>query len=130
MATARDFVTRALRLLRVIGAGDAPTADEATDALATFNEMLAAWQIDGLDLGLPVLALGDEVLVPAPYEMALRYNLAVKLASEFGAGLTPEIVGVAEAQERVIRAWQADVDELTVDPMLVRRGTYYRGGAF
>ena len=48
MATASDLITRALRRVRAIGKDQVLTADEAADALAELNDMLAEWRNDGL----------------------------------------------------------------------------------
>jgi hypothetical protein len=39
----RDAIERALRLLGALGGGDAPTADEMSDALLAFNNLKASW---------------------------------------------------------------------------------------
>lgn len=43
MATARDVLKRAMRLISAIGAGEEPTAEEGADGLAALNSMLDAW---------------------------------------------------------------------------------------
>lgn len=43
MATYRDLISGSLRLLGVIAQGEAPSAAEADDALATLNEMIDSW---------------------------------------------------------------------------------------
>ena len=56
MATALDRITRALRLIRVLEAGENPSSDEAADALVTFNAMLDEWENDKL----MIYAMRDE----------------------------------------------------------------------
>lgn len=46
--TANDLITRSLRLLGVIAAGEAPAFDEAGDGLKTLNEMIDGWNADRL----------------------------------------------------------------------------------
>lgn len=47
MTTIREIVTGSLRLLEVIGAGEAPTAEDAADALSSLSSMMDSWSIDG-----------------------------------------------------------------------------------
>lgn len=48
MATARDIIKGAMRLLGVLRQSEEPTADEASDALTALNGMLSTWSNDGL----------------------------------------------------------------------------------
>lgn len=41
--TARDLITRALRLIQVVGDGETPSASEASDALTVLNELIDTW---------------------------------------------------------------------------------------
>lgn len=46
MATGRDIVTQALRKAGVTAAGRPPNADDITDGLSDFNDMLGQWMTD------------------------------------------------------------------------------------
>ncbi|NJM09337.1 MAG: hypothetical protein HC883_00095 [Bdellovibrionaceae bacterium] len=48
MATPRDIVKGALRILGVIAAGETPTSAELSDGLTTLNEMLESWSLEKL----------------------------------------------------------------------------------
>lgn len=48
MATCNDIITRALRKLRVIGAGEDPTSDEAADGLTVLQSMYLGWVDNGV----------------------------------------------------------------------------------
>lgn len=46
--TAREMIASSLRLLGVLSSGEVATADEANDALASLNQMLAVWSNENL----------------------------------------------------------------------------------
>lgn len=46
--TVRDMLTRAMRAAQILGAGETMDADDANDALISFNQMLDAWQAERL----------------------------------------------------------------------------------
>lgn len=48
MPTAIQLITRSMRLAGVIGKGETPDDDEATDGLTALNSMLDSWQIQRL----------------------------------------------------------------------------------
>lgn len=48
MATARDLISRSLRLIHVLDPGESPTASEANDSLTALNDMLDSMSIPGL----------------------------------------------------------------------------------
>lgn len=71
MTTATDIVKRSLRLARVLGAGETPSADELSDALLSLNAMLDSWQIQNLyvyslDETTNALAPGTSALTIGP----------------------------------------------------------------
>lgn len=48
MATALDLITRSMRLAKILGTNEEPTAQEATDALSSLNSLLEAWSLERL----------------------------------------------------------------------------------
>lgn len=48
MATAHDLIKRALRLVRALGTGETPSADQAADGLTALNALLDSWAISRL----------------------------------------------------------------------------------
>ena len=98
MATAQTIINRALRLCRVIDGEAAMSAYDASDALETLNAMLAEWHAAGV--GLPVYSfasLTTDLASDAADREAIAYQLAMRVAPEYGAALSPEIVEIANA---------------------------------
>ena len=50
MTTALQLVTSSLRKLGAVAAGEAPDADEQSDALAALNQIIESWNLQGLAL--------------------------------------------------------------------------------
>lgn len=48
MTTALDIITQAMRKCGILAVNEAPTSEEANDALDALNEMLASWSNDSL----------------------------------------------------------------------------------
>lgn len=131
MATAGDIVNRALRLLGVVGIGYAAAAEEMQEGLAAFTAMMAAWENEGVYLG-PIagdpLAVATDIPLPPSHEEALQYNLAKRLAGEYGRALKPEQLEIAENGFRALQAAYAEVPEMCPDAGL--RSTYHPWGLF
>jgi hypothetical protein len=56
---------------------------------------------------------------PPGYAKALRYNLAVDLAPEYGRSVTPEVAIQAVASQAIIKSLNTPVADLRCDPALV-----------
>lgn len=125
--TIGELVTRALQLAGVIGMGRAPSAAEMNDGIDTLNEMLQAWALDGMDLGLNTLVQTDTDMIDAAFVKGIRYNLAVELAGSHGIlnELPATVVGEAESQKELLRAALADIDNLRCDNSLIGRKPFY-----
>jgi len=94
--TALSIIKRALRLARVIDAYTAPDANDAADALETLNAMLAEWH--EAEIGLPdysLATLDTELASDAADREAIAYQLAARLAPEYGVSLSVETATVA-----------------------------------
>jgi hypothetical protein len=95
--TAGDIIKRALRLCRVVDAYTAVEPQDAADALDTLNAMLAEWH--EAEIGLPdysFASLTDPLASDAADREAIAYQLAARLAPEYGVSLPVEVAGVAQ----------------------------------
>src|SRR5690349_2566630 len=102
--TALSIIKRALRLAKVIDAYTAPDANDAADALDTLNAMLAEWH--EAEIGLPDYSfanLTDELASDAADREAIAYQLAARLAPEYGVELSPMVAAVAEGTMNRVR---------------------------
>lgn len=112
--TARDVCRFALR--KVTGNGVASTAAELDDALERLNDMIAAWRIQSLDIGIAGnLAAGTVLAIPDAYISALKFCLRKDLHDFYEVPLSAlDVERAREAQESV-RAHVMRFNDLTFD---------------
>lgn len=132
--TALDIIKGAMRLIGVLAAGEVPRAEDAQDALLSLNAMINDWQNEPLiDAELsPYDSLAEDNPLQAGYEKALKYNLAVELAPEYGKAATIPALVVSEAlnsKAKIKRAVIANREDLLEcdDALLINeqnRGVY------
>lgn len=111
MATATDpptvgkIVSDALMMLGV-RVGESPiTAAEAVDGLFTLNDMLAEWSVDGIDIGYEALDETTDVVNVIPGGVAaIKPNLAIYMAPEYGRVVTEALFRRAKSAKRAIRS--------------------------
>lgn len=105
MATVLDIVTGALQLLEIRVAESAVTASEAEDGLTALNDMMNEWNVDGIDIGYETLDnTDDELFVQLGSLGAMKANLAVYIAPEYGRVVTPELQKRADRSKKSLRA--------------------------
>jgi hypothetical protein len=123
MATAIDIITRALRLINAIEAGETASAEDAVDGLAALNEMVHDWENAGIHIGWSTVAQDDELLVHDKYLKGIRYNLAVHLAAEWdGIDAPASVVAIAVAAFKTFQLGTLEFD----DDMQVDRALHPR----
>lgn len=122
MATVADLIERSLRTLGILAASETPKADQLTDGFLALNDMLDGWAAEGLDVS-PFAATTDEVDLPPGYARALRYNLAVELADDYGVAVPPTVGGNAADSKTILKRTEFEPTYLESDPAILTPGT-------
>lgn len=91
MTTATEIVTAALGKLLVRSADVPLEADELQDGIAALNRMMAAWNLSALSW-TAVTSGSDTIASPAYAEDAQVFDLAQRLAPDYGVALNPALV--------------------------------------
>lgn len=101
--SAAQIITDALQELLVQASEQPIQADEMQSGIRALNRMMTEWDANGYALGFTIITNpSDLVTIPAGANSAVVYNLAVKLAGQFDAQLTPSLVAAATEGMRVI----------------------------
>ena len=116
---ARDLITRALLKGNIIARGEEPTPDEADDSLVTLNEMLHAWETDGIHIGHTDLTLDSTIELPDSHIRGLRLLLTVELAPEFEKQLDDITISQADRAKRQLIAEYLVVPDTRFDRTLL-----------
>ena len=103
--TTLAYVYDALKLIGVIQETETPSAEQGADAVTALNDMMMSYMEDGIDLGYnPQSSTADSWTPPQGEREAIKYLLAVRLASNYGA-VIPEAVALIASQgyQRLLR---------------------------
>ena len=105
MATVTEIVTGALVLLEIKVSESAIEAPEAEDGLTALNDMMNEWNVDGINVGYETLSsIDDELFVDLGAIGAIKANLAVYIAPEYGRTVSPSLATRANRSKRSLRA--------------------------
>lgn len=100
--TAGAIILRALRML--VTGGTFPDQFNLSGALTALNAMLQRWEANGMALGWSAAAsVDDELPTPPEADEAIAANLAVRLQPEYGAKLSPAVLGLADGGLAALR---------------------------
>jgi hypothetical protein len=114
------MIRRSLVLATCIAEDETPTAEQLADGLADMNDLVAAWQLEGLNCGGPYVAT-DELAVPDSFMRALRFNLAVELAPSYGVSAQNVMIGrnsladIADKAKALAQGVSMDVPDAVFD---------------
>ena len=96
MAKASEFARDILLKIVHVGAEQPVQAIDARDVLVGINDTLSEWEGVGISLGFTLLTdLGDEVTIPASANRAVKTNVAVYLADQFGKAVEASTAAMA-----------------------------------
>ena len=107
-------IRRALRIL--VTPGPNPDGYNLDGAIQALNTMMSRWEANGTALGWSaVSSLSDPIPAPDEALECIAYNLAIKLAPEYGVAITPEIATAAADGLAALRR-----DVLSANPLHLR----------
>lgn len=114
MAIVSKIIERAFRKIGVKAADEALTADQLEAGLDALNEMLAGWQLHGINVSVYDMQATDPFPLAPRFEESVIYMLAARLSPEY---VVP--VGFdAEAFLRLVQAQLMTVPESTLERTL------------
>ena len=111
-------INRSLKLINALEEGESPTNEVQTDALNALNDLLNDWVDRGIGVDQGDLTLTDEFPVDGSDARAIRYNLAVELAPEYGRNVPPTVYQTAMDTFTRIKAKYFTVSEIDFDNSL------------
>lgn len=91
-----DLLKAALIKITIIDINETPTAEMGVNGLVSFNNLMAQWQLDGIDIGFyKVLNQDDEVPISTGNLRGVIFNFAIELATDFGVTTSEEVRKIA-----------------------------------
>lgn len=116
MTTATQTISRSLRLLGVLDPVTPASAEDIATALPVLNALVTRWEANGLALGWANVSSASATLpIPPEADEAVAYNLACRLAPEYGVSVVPEVMTYARDELACLRR-----DRLVSAPLTVR----------
>ena len=98
MSTYTTTIEGALQLIGVLPESQSASADQAADALVILNDLMAAWESVGLNVGhVPSANAADTMDYPANARMAIKASLAMALCPSYDRQPSPVLVSMATA---------------------------------
>lgn len=121
MATVSKIIERAFRKLGVKAEDEALTADQQAAGLDALNEMLAAWQLQGVNVSIYDMQATDQFPLAARFEEGVIYLLASRLSSEYVApiGFDPDAF-MRQVQANLITMPTSTLDSALVETVSQR----------
>lgn len=87
-----DLISDALREISVLDETETASAEQGATGLRKMNQLMADWEESGIKLGyFSQTTLSDTCPIPLYAESGVITNLAIKLASSYGAKVSIEL---------------------------------------
>jgi hypothetical protein len=126
MATALKIIERAFSKIGVKAAETPLQPSEINDGLDVLNDMLATWGATGVLKGVdPVMNATDEVKAPRYSLWAIKANVAILLAGEYGIQVSQAMANDAVSSLQQMTMAQIDMSDIPFPSTLpVGSGNY------
>lgn len=121
MSTVSDIVRRAMKLATVLDDEETPEASELSDGVDSLNDLLSSWMDEGISICNGGLVASDTFPVDGKEARAVKFNLAVEIAPEYGKVLDPLVVNTASELLTWLRTKYVKVDTMDFDPTFKRQ---------
>ena len=118
MPTVKAVIKSAFKLAGIVAESETLTAEQESDGVTQFNDMLHAWKNQGIPLEHVTLTVNDTVPYPDDHIEPIKYNLAVKLAAEYDAPIDQLKIILAAQGLEGLRDYYSQPGLLSVDPAL------------
>lgn len=98
MATNLDIITTAIRILNIIDENQPPSSELAAEGLEAMNDLLAAWEKTGIELGyFPQTNLAAISPIEDADLRGVKFNLAIEIAGR--KNVTPSLATIVVAKD-------------------------------
>lgn len=104
MATAQQVINDAAGMAGILATGQTLNASINSTAITKLNDMISAWESEGIYLGLPNLTASDDVLVDSADIRGIKLNLSVELMMHYARPIRADIMQEARFAKSDLRA--------------------------
>lgn len=121
MATVEDIVTAAFRKIGVVAEDETASDASISNGVDTFNRMLHAWKLRGVDVSHTDLVAADTFPLADEYQEGTIYVLAARLSPDYTVPANFD----ADDWFRTIQAAYTTIDAATMPRALTRMPSRY-----
>ncbi len=122
--TAREIVTFALKQLRMVGAGETPSAEDMTDGIEALNLMLKAWQMTMPNLWRQTEGTLTLTSATASYSLTAAYRVISARFRQSGRDIPMALLTREEYQNLALKTSSGIPTQYYFDPQRAS-GTLY-----